>query len=137
MAAAFKTCSKDPACMDLLKTLAVSQLGGRRGSSPESVYHSAETSPVGSPVKPSGGAVGIGGTTMKAGKTKGGDVNVSLLSNNTMLRTDPVLEYMKRQLTIDRLGLGDMAIMRPLEPRLLDSYSLRKKRRRKRCCRRG
>lgn len=41
------------------------------------------------------------------------NVNVHLLSNNNSRQNDPVYEYIKRQMTINQLGLNDLVVLQP------------------------
>lgn len=55
------------------------------------------------------------------------NVNVNLLSNNNNTPpTNPVHDYIQRQLTINRLGLGDMVVLQPpdINPVLMRRYAM-------------
>lgn len=53
-------------------------------------------------------------------------VEVNIMSNNNNLRTNPVADYMLRQMTINRLGLDDMVILHPtdINPILMRRYAM-------------
>jgi hypothetical protein len=53
-------------------------------------------------------------------------VTLNLMSNNSVANTDPVAQYLYRQLTIDNLGLDNMIVLRPpdINPVLLRRYAM-------------
>lgn len=54
------------------------------------------------------------------------NVNVHLLSHNGAQNKDPVYEYIKRQMTINQLGLNDMVVLQPsdINPVLMRRYEV-------------
>lgn len=54
------------------------------------------------------------------------NVNVHLLSNNNSYAHDPVYEYIKRQMTINQLGLNELVVLQPpdINPVLRRRYDI-------------